>query len=152
MELIAHEIRTSDGVEKLRQIRNSGREGFAHHVDEISETQQAEWWAANGNNVKAWLFQTDKGDEVGFGLLRPREDEDHAWWFSVAVLPEFQGLGYGKQITDFCARSTHRLIYSQVRRDNIAGQRIHAGWLDLSAPGDELITYVLALVRPPGSA
>ena len=120
-------VETAAHVETLRQLRNAGRDGFAHDNGEISEAQQAAWWAANGGRVLAWLFTRggyyDPREVVGYGLLR--RGPDGRLWSSVAVAPAFRGLGYGLAVTRATVERAPAEVWGEARRDNPAALRLH---------------------------
>ena len=128
MTLRSSPVRTLAQVEQLRQIRNACLPGFAHHNEPISPEQQLAWWKVNRKVVRAWLYTAGR-EVVGFGLLK--RDAQGRQWYTVAVLPEQRGQGYGHQITrDVVLKAAPEQVWSAVPRDNLASQRCHdpAGW------------------------
>ena len=53
--------------------------------------------------------------DVGYGLLRL---DARQWWASLAVLPRYQGQGYGTDIYRYLAASTDQDVYAEILADN----------------------------------
>jgi RimJ/RimL family protein N-acetyltransferase len=109
-------VTTLDEVETLRVIRNSGRQWMTRHADEISSEQQRAWWltACHDPALRVWLF-SEAATDVGYGLLRRESDQ---LWCSLAVLPRYQGNGYGTAIYRWLALSTEESVWAEILADN----------------------------------
>lgn len=109
-------VKTLEEVEALRVIRNSGRQWMTRHTDEITFEQQRAWWlgAVHDPTLRIWLF-SEAATDIGYGLLR-RENEQ--LWCSLAVLPRYQGNGYGSAIYLHLALSTEENVWAEILADN----------------------------------
>lgn len=113
-------------VERLRRIRNVCRDGFSHHTGEIDQTRQADWWLFNEPHLRIWLYgdiTEVEGAYLGFAMAR--QDEHGDWWATIAVLPEYRGLGYGKTLTAHLVRVAGVPLNGQARKDNPAAVKLH---------------------------
>lgn len=134
-------VRLLPEVEAMRQIRNRCKDGFSSYTEEISPAEQIAWWTHQGDKVRAWLYEDDLANLVGFGCLR--RDAEGRWLTVVAVLPEFGGLGYGKAIThDIVMRSPGR-CWATARKDNPAAVKLHieADWDVVDGPDERLVYF-----------
>jgi RimJ/RimL family protein N-acetyltransferase len=112
----ARRVTTLDEVEILRQIRNSGRQWMTRHTAEITIEEQQAWWrtAVHDPSLDVWLFRVAETD-IGYGLLRIEKGLE---WCSLAVLPRYQGQGYGTQIYRWLALSSDQDVYAEILADN----------------------------------
>jgi GNAT superfamily N-acetyltransferase len=103
-------------AEVVRVIRNSGRQWMTRDTREITYDAQRAWWAAYATeeSMRIWIASVATTD-VGYGLLR---FEARRWWASLAVLPRYQGQGYGKMIYQYLAASTDQDVYAEILADN----------------------------------
>ena len=103
-------------AEVIRVIRNSGRQWMTRDTREITYDQQQAWWAAYDlqESMRIWIASVATTD-VGYGLLR---FEARQWWASLAVLPRYQGQGYGTDIYRYLAASTDQDVYAEILADN----------------------------------
>jgi RimJ/RimL family protein N-acetyltransferase len=124
----ARPVKTLEDVEMLRQIRNSGRQWMTRHTDEISPEQQHAWWltACHDPTLDIWLFSVAQTD-IGYGLLRIESGRE---WCSLAVLPRYQGQGYGTQIYRWLALATTADVWAEILADNTASIKacLNAGY------------------------
>lgn len=123
----ARHIENDSDLEMLRQIRNSGRQWMTRHTAEISPEQQQAWWAALDHaGTKVWLFR-ESATDIGYGLVRL---ENGRAWCSLAVLPRYQGQGYGTQIYRWLALSQAWDMYAEILADNTPSIRaaLRAGY------------------------
>jgi RimJ/RimL family protein N-acetyltransferase len=124
----ARAVKTLEDVEMLRQIRNSGRQWMTRHTEEISPEQQRDWWkdACHDPSLDVWLFSVAQTD-IGYGLLRIESGRE---WCSLAVLPRYQGQGYGTQIYRWIALSTTADVWAEILADNTASIKacLNAGY------------------------
>jgi RimJ/RimL family protein N-acetyltransferase len=103
-------------AEVVRIIRNSGRQWMTRDTREISYDAQQAWWKARDPD-SCWVYigriaETD----VGYGMLRLLDDD--RWWASLAVLPRYQGNGYGSEIYRHLALSTSQDVWAEILADN----------------------------------
>jgi GNAT superfamily N-acetyltransferase len=140
MTLRAIPIEHADQVERLRLLRNLGRETYTHHTAPISEAEQLAWWERMQGRVRAWLYTTPHGLIIGFGLVR--QDEAGRWCTTLGVDPDFQGRGYGREITADLVRRNTGPLYGAALRSNPAGVRLHveADWEPIEGP-DPAVAY-----------
>jgi RimJ/RimL family protein N-acetyltransferase len=119
--LQARPVTTEQDVEMLRQVRNSGRQWMTRHTDAISPEQQAAWWAQLDHaSVKVWLF-SESATDIGYGLVRLEKGRA---WCSLAVLPRYQGQGYGTQIYRWLALSQPQWdMWAEIYADNTPSLR-----------------------------
>ncbi|MEO8082515.1 MAG: GNAT family N-acetyltransferase [Ardenticatenales bacterium] len=110
-------------AETMRFVRNTCRAGFAHDTAKIGRRAQRAWWQANRTRMVAALYYV--GDApAGYGLLR--QSEDGRWWSSVAVLPRFGGIGFGRAITQHLVRqSPDGVVWAEARKDQPAACALH---------------------------
>lgn len=103
-------------AEVIRVIRNSGRQWMTRDTKEIGYDHQQAWWArrATDEAMRIWIASVATTD-VGYGLLR---FEARQWWASLAVLPRYQGQGYGTDIYRYLAASTDQSVYAEILADN----------------------------------
>lgn len=137
--LIATPVEFVTDVEMLRLIRNACKDGFSYDNAEISQQQQAAWWATMAGRIQAWLYLSD-WKTVGYGLVR--QTDDGRWWTSVAVLPEHAGKGYGGAITADLVRRVSCAAWATARLDNPAALKLHRpeDWDELGRD-DRLVTF-----------
>lgn len=112
----ARPITTDAEVETLRQIRNSGRQWMTRDPRAISAEEQRAWWqqARHDPNLRVWLF-SEAATDIGYGLLRLEGDRR---WCSLAVLPRYQGQGYGAAIYRWLALATAEPVWAEILADN----------------------------------
>lgn len=112
----AREVKTPEDVETLRQIRNSGRQWMTRDTSEITSEQQQAWWknACHDPALQVWLF-SEAATDIGYGLLRRESDQ---LWCSLAVLPRYQGQGYGTAIYRYLALSASESVWAEILADN----------------------------------
>jgi RimJ/RimL family protein N-acetyltransferase len=125
--MIFREATTDADAESIRVIRNSGREWMTRHTAEIDFEAQQDWWRArDAATCRIWLARVSSTD-VGYGLLRY---EDGQWWCSLAVLPRFQGNGYGTEIYRYLALATEAEVWAEILADNTPSLRaaLRAGY------------------------
>lgn len=135
-------VSTPEQVERMRQMRNTCAEGFAHFTGLISPEEQQAWWAANQGRARAWLYATANYlDLVGFGLIRRLDDG--RWYTTVGVLPAHGGHDYGKWITAHLIRQAPGHCYGQARRDNPAAVKLHVAedWEVIDGPDPRLAYF-----------
>ena len=103
-------------AEVVRVIRNSGRQWMTRDTKEITYDQQQAWWKrlAIDEPMRIWIASVATTD-VGYGLLRL---DARQWWASLAVLPRYQGQGYGTDIYRYLAASTDQDVYAEILADN----------------------------------
>lgn len=103
-------------AEVIRVIRNSGRQWMTRDTKEITYDQQQAWWVrrATDEAMRIWIASVATTD-IGYGLLR---FEARQWWCSLAVLPRYQGQGYGTDIYRYLAASTDQDVYAEILADN----------------------------------
>jgi len=155
MTLHATPIETPLDVELLRQVRNVTRAGYSNHNALINRAQQREWWTANHERVRGWLYFDADRRLVGFGLLRPGDDGSR--WAVVGVQPWFEGRGHGRAIMhDLVTRAQGR-CRSSARRDNLAAVKLHVedDWRVVEGPDPRLVYFethdrlaIAAVTRP----
>lgn len=145
-ELYAQPITDDFAIEQVRHIRNLTSAGFSTFNGQISREEQKRWWQSMAGRVKGWLYLTEIGHThlrtaVGYGVLR--QEQDGRWWNSVAVLPKYQGFGYGAKITADLISRHDGPIYAAVRRDNPAAIAMHHkdDWQEVEGPDSERLIY-----------
>ena len=99
-------------AEVVRVIRNTGRQWMTRDTSEISYDQQQAWWVARACQI--WIGRVAETD-VAYGLLR---DEGGRILASLAVLPRYQGQGYGCEIYRYLASATDQEVYAEILADN----------------------------------
>lgn len=113
--MIFREATTEWDAEVVRVIRNTGRQWMTRDTREIGYAQQQAWWQArNPAMCRIWLGRVAETD-VGYGLLR---SEGGRWWASLAVLPRYQGQGYGCETYRYLAAATDQDVYAEILADN----------------------------------
>lgn len=117
-------VRAPDDVERVRVIRNAGRQWMTRNTDEITPEQQGTWWQREGRNHRLYLFTAD-GVDVGFGMCRVVDGRE---WITLAVHPDHRGRGYGTWI--YRALGSPGLC-AEIRKDNEASRRaaLRAGYV-----------------------
>jgi GNAT superfamily N-acetyltransferase len=106
---------TDADAETLRQIRNSGRQWMTRDSSEIAPAQQQVWWyTLDVTTLRIWLARVAETD-VAYGLLRL---DGGRWWASLAVLPRYQGQGYGREVYRFLAAATDQDVWAEILADN----------------------------------
>lgn len=115
-------------AEVVRIIRNSGRQWMTRDTREIGYDAQRAWWSIRNPDI-CWVYigriaETD----VGYGMLRLLDDD--RWWASLAVLPRYQGNGYGGEIYRYLALSTVQDVWAEILADNTPSIRaaLRAGY------------------------
>lgn len=121
--LEAYPVLTMTDVLEMGQIRHICRAGFSSDNSPIGAERQVAWWRLHRERVEAWLFRDGAGNTVGYGALL--QQDDGRWVSSVAVLPGFEGRGYGKQITTWTVLRVDHAVYARARMDNPPARRLH---------------------------
>ena len=111
-------VTTDEDLETLRQIRNAGREWMTRDTSEITPEQQRAWWQQRDPETCLVFLFSDKGTDVGYGLLRRIDDY---WWCSLAVKPEHRGNGYGTGIYQWLG-ATWGAVWAEILIANKASQ------------------------------
>lgn len=102
-------------AEVIRVIRNSGRQWMTRDTREISYDEQQAWWAAlDRRQCVIWIASLATTD-IGYGLRRL---DSGRWWASLAVLPRYQGQGYGTDIYRYLAATLEQDLYAEILADN----------------------------------
>jgi len=102
-------------AEIVRSIRNTGRAWMTRDTREITPAAQAAWWAKRSvRDCPIWIAQIAI-TPVGYGLIRR---ESGRWWCSLAVLPRYRGMGFGRQIYRYLAHATTDAVYAEILADN----------------------------------
>lgn len=113
--MIFRDATTLWDAEVVRIIRNSGRQWMTRDTHEIGYDDQQAWWAARDlATCRIWLARVAETD-VAYGLLRLENDR---WWCSLAVLPRYQGNGYGSEIYRYLALATDQDVWAEILADN----------------------------------
>lgn len=109
-------VTTDWEAEVVRVIRNSGRQWMTRDTSEITYDQQQAWWknACHDPSFDLWLFSVSATD-IGYGMVRLENDKE---WCSLAVLPRYQGNGYGTEIYRYLALSTAQDVWAEILADN----------------------------------
>jgi GNAT superfamily N-acetyltransferase len=129
----------------VMEIRNNGREFMTHNTDVITPEQQYDWWMSKDDNLyKIWLATTKLlGSEIviGFGMLRTMPDG--LVWGTLAVNPEYRGLGVGTAIYKFLAQQANDDVWIEVLEMNAASYKaaLNAGY-EVYYAGTDVITLV----------
>ena len=125
------EVRTSEQVEALRQIRNECREWMTHDQSEITPEQQKEWWRRiDPNNTFAFLFTEGYNkDFLGFCLLRR---EDGRLFTTYGLRKEVRGRRLGYELVEQATLACQEDAYADQLEGNIAVWKAHkaAGWIE----------------------
>lgn len=105
----------------VADIRNTGRDFMTHHTDYITSQEQYDWWMSKDDNLyKIWLVMDENDIILGFCMLRTMPEGKV--WGTLAVYPEWQGIGIGTAIYRFMTEQTAE-VWIEVRNDNIASLR-----------------------------
>lgn len=133
-------IANEQQVELLRRVRNATASGFSHDNTQISEIAQRAWWVVNRRSVRAWLYY-HAGTLVGYGMLR--QIPDGTWWNSLAVLPRYQGHGFGSTITHDLLQQSDEPVYASVRENNAPAIAMHRveDWDRTFGPDESLVYF-----------
>lgn len=128
-------------AEIIRDIRNICRDGFSTETREITSAQQMQWWAETRPRRLAWTYRDSYHNLVGFGLLL--KQDDGLWTTTVAVLPEFAGKGYGKEITRDIVSKCPGECRATARKDNPAAVKLHVSedWDIVDGPDERLVYF-----------
>lgn len=121
--LVARPVLTDADALALGRIRDRQRAGFSADTTPIDDARQLAWWRRQRERVEAWLFADTDGNTVGYGALL--QQDDGRWVSSVAVLPGFEGRGYGKAITTWTVLSVEHAVYARARLDNPPARKLH---------------------------
>ena len=111
--MIFREATTEWDAEVVRVIRNTGRHWMTRDTREITYDQQQAWWKTH--TARIWIGRVAETD-VAYGLLRASEGR---WWASLAVLPRYQGQGYGCETYRYLAAATDQDVYAEILADNV---------------------------------
>lgn len=120
-------------AEVVRIIRNTGRQWMTRDTREIGYEAQRAWWArrATDEAMRIWIGRVAETD-VAYGLLRL---DGGRWWASLAVLPRYQGQGYGCEAYRYLAAATDQDVYAEILADNTPSIKacLNAGYQIVSA-------------------
>lgn len=142
MNLTAHECAHVFDAYHIMNIRNRCKDGFSQHNDLIKPEEQERWWNETDGKRLAWLYREEGGSAyLGFGVLL-RQD-DGFWTTTVAVLPEYGGMGYGKAITHDIVTRCPGPCRATARKDNPAAVKLHAAedWDVVDGPDERLVYF-----------
>lgn len=138
-ELIFREA-TDNDMYDVMDIRNSGREYMTNDTSLITPEQQYDWWMTkDANRYRIWLVTspnldliydnivnalkfTKTGEEIIIGFCMIRYMDNGLFWGTLAVYPDWQGVGYGTMIYEFLIQQAEQ-IWLEIRADNIASLR-----------------------------
>jgi RimJ/RimL family protein N-acetyltransferase len=115
-------------AEVIRIIRNTGRQWMTRDTHEISYAAQQSWWKTRDPD-SCWIYIARIAEtDIGYGMLRLLDDD--RWWASLAVLPRYQGNGYGSEIYRYLALSTAQDVWAEILADNTPSIRacLRAGY------------------------
>lgn len=113
--MIYRNATTEWDAEVVRIIRNTGRQWMTRDTREIGYGDQQAWWARRDPvTCRIWIASIAETD-IGYGLLRFDHDR---WWCSLAVLPRYQGNGYGRDLYQYLALSTDQDVWAEILADN----------------------------------
>jgi RimJ/RimL family protein N-acetyltransferase len=108
-------------AEALRVIRNSCAKTMTGDTRELAWEQQVHWWGSDAQrSMHIWLFDTPAGTPVGFGLIRPVDDQ---WWATLGLLPDWRGCGHGTAIYRHLIASCPADLWIDVLLTNVASAR-----------------------------
>lgn len=113
-------VMTDRDAERLRVLRNTGREWMTGSTEEITTEAQARFWSGHDpERLQAYLFAG--GDGAGVLSLRA----DGRWWITLMVDPAKRGHGIGTEIYRLLslAQPLGGVIHAQIRPDNFASIR-----------------------------
>lgn len=111
-------------AEIVRTLRNSGRQWMTRDPRELSQAEQAQFWARRSVlECPIWIAQIAT-TPIGYGLLRREKDR---WWCSLAVAPRYRGMGFGRQIYQYLAHATNQDVYAEILADNTPSIRACLG-------------------------
>ncbi len=99
-------------AEVVRVIRNTGRQWMTRDTREITYDQQRTWWPKR--TCQIWIGRVAETD-VAYGLLKFSSGDT---WASLAVLPRYQGQGYGCEMYRYLAAATDQDVYAEILADN----------------------------------
>lgn len=142
MTLIPHEAVTLFDAMHIMNIRNRCKDGFSTHTERLTGEQQERWWFETEGRRLAWLYRSaDTVEYVGFGLLL--KQPDGMWTTTVAVLPEYGGLGCGKAITHDIVTRCPGPCRATARKDNPAAVKLHVAddWDVVEGPDERLVYF-----------
>lgn len=116
---------TAWDAEVVRTIRNTGRQWMTRDTREISYDDQQAWWAQRDPDA-CWIYLGRIAEtDIGYGMLRLLDDD--RWWASLAVLPRYQGHGYGRDLYQYLALSTAQDVWAEILADNTPSIRAALG-------------------------
>lgn len=139
-KLVHNFLITLNEAQLVRELRNEVRQYMTRSSAFITPEQQEIWFhnfRKDLENQHMHLYYQQNGCFIGYCYLK--RDESGKLWGSLAVKPEFQGLGYGTYIYKDMIR-TYKEVYIEIFADNNeslnAAQR--AGFEILSV-GDKIV-------------
>lgn len=121
----------------MRQIRNSCREFMTNRTEHIDYIQQRVWWhMLDHSRWRCYLYELNLHHlggpvlDVGYGVIQPDRDPDaKRLWLTGGILPDYRGLGFGKQIfrhlIDECFGQGE--VWLEVREDNLRAKKLYYG-------------------------
>lgn len=158
-ELIFRRATDFDMYEVMR-LRNAGRQYMTHDTHYITPEEQYDWWTTRDNNAyQVWIVTTPEidtifdpildqitlirtGHEIIVGFCMLRYLPDGKVWGTLAVDPDWQGVGYGTAIYRFMIDQADQ-VWIEIRNDNIASLRAaHKAGFVIDYVGGSVTTLV----------
>ena len=109
---------TLQEAQLVRELRNEVRQYMTRSSSFITPEQQEKWFHTFRNDLEnqhMHLYYSREGCFLGYCYLK--RDENGKLWGSLAVKPEFQGLGYGTYIYKDMIRH-YKEVYIEIFADN----------------------------------
>lgn len=130
-ELFIRPVQRLSHAIDIAAVRNTGREYMTHDTKAIEAEEQAEWFKGvylPAHSIYGTMFAfVGYVDDVAaaYGMVQKKDD---GFWLTGVVSPEYQGLGYGKELfkflTDFVLnRATHVML--DVLKTNVKAQALY---------------------------
>lgn len=129
------EIRNHDDAAEMMKARNSVRQYMTHNQNEITESEQREWFAeyyipARWRRQAIGFLAVKDEATIGYGLITQRNDR---YWVSGGLVPEARGQGNGRELFGHLTTTVHGYLESD------------ECWLDVLNTNDRAINLYKSL-------
>lgn len=141
MDILPLEVTTLEQAQVVARIRNEVRQFMTRDQSHISPAQQEKWWQnRNPSALRLFLyFKPNSTVPMGYSLLTV--DSRGIWWGTLALLPEYQGQGYGTLIYKHLV-SLVSVLHIEIYSHNVASMNaaVHAGF-KIKHIGDTTVVF-----------
>lgn len=137
-------VETLWGAMRVRSVRNHPeiRRFMTGNTERVGILQQIVWWFFRDENLDLYLVTPIEYDvEIGYGLVKT---EMGTSWLTGAILPKWQGNGFGRQLFEHLIEKAEPKAYIEtmlaVRKNNVKAHALYSslGFVEEERDGDTI--------------